>query len=165
MAYTIEKCIPSDGEALARVHLATSVTAPRHKVTYGACSEADLLSMWMHEAQSSSGKRDPDFPQEKHYLKAVDPTSNEIAAYAVWTYLPNGYNYLEDSELFQRDVKYPSGANITILEEFSDKIVGLRRKHAKGMRPLWSTYDMIPLIRARCSLGYMLNILVDAFVR
>lgn len=140
MAYTIEKCDPSDAEVIAKLHLATSLTAPRFKVTYGACNEDDLISMWLHEARDSLSNQDPHFPQERHSFKAVDSTTHEIAAYAIWMYLENGYNHLNDSELFRQDADYPSGVNIACLEEFSDKIVALRRKHAKGIKPLWRTY-------------------------
>lgn len=143
MAYTIEKCVPADADALARVHLATSLSAPRFKVTYGACIEDDLLSMWRQQNRESLSQQDPDVRQEKQYLKAVDSTNSEIAACAVWTFLPNGYNYLEDSELFHKDTSYPRGVNLTILEEFSDKIVGLRRKHIKEIKPLWCTYPYL----------------------
>ena len=30
-------------------------------------------------------------PQQKHYLKITDDATGEIAAYAVWIHLPEGY--------------------------------------------------------------------------
>ena len=145
MAYTIEKCVPSDAEVIAKLHLATSLTAPRFKVTYGACNKEDLVSMWLHEAGNSLSNQDSNFPQERHSFKAVDSTTQEIAAYAVWMYLENGYNYLNDSELFRQDANYPRGVNLACLKEFSDKIVDLRRNHAKGFKPLWRTC-LIPMM-------------------
>ena len=91
-SYSIEKCVSSDAEVLAKTHLASSVTAPRFHVTCGACSQVHLLSMWAHEFREaiSSGdvSHDSTFQQKHRYLKAVVSTTNEIAAYASWYIYP-----------------------------------------------------------------------------
>ena len=162
--YTIEASLPADADAdaLAHIHLATSLSAPSFKVTYGACSHEDLLTMWKNQTRESynsssgSSQKEPDpddddvSPQrrENHYLslKVVDKiVTGEIAAYAVWTFLPGGYEYLEDSELFRSrkddgSSSYPPGVNLRVLEEFSDKVVGLRRRWITGIKPLWRMY-------------------------
>ena len=65
----------------------------------------------------------------------VDSKGNEIVAYSIWTYLSNGYNYVDDPELFREGSSSPEWFNTTILKDFPGKLEGLRRKYAEGIRP------------------------------
>lgn len=114
-------------------------TVPAVKRTWCRCGPRSF------EGLSVVVSHDSAFPQGNHCLKAVDSTTDEIAAYAFWVYLPNGYNYLDDPELYQQGSVHPEGLNLAVLKDFSGKIESLRRRHAEGTKPLWCMYNTVIL--------------------
>ena len=123
-------CIPSDAPDLARAHLAAFMPTPLHTAVMGKCS-TELLQQRAETGfrdgimaaaaietipltQNSSHHRD-DEKGERYYLKVTDTATSDIAAYAVWIFLPNGYRPENDPDAtfspLTRAVMMPCGVS------------------------------------------------------
>ena len=72
---------------------------------------------------------------ETHYLKVVDPATNEMIAFAIWLYLPHGYRLEEDPLANGEEV--PEGANVKLVRDFGQMTGKLRVEHEGRKGPHW----------------------------
>ena len=92
MPLTLSHCLPADAPELGRVLLAIWSSSPRGQVAWGNVPDSERIKRYEKNIyEGMTVQKQCKLPQEKHYLKVTDDATGEIAAYAVWIYLPEGY--------------------------------------------------------------------------
>lgn len=93
MPLTLSHCHPTDSPSLALASHATWSAMPRNRVAFGNVPRAQLLKMYeknVHDGMTVT--KQYKLPQQKYFLKVTDDATGEIAASAVWIYLPERYS-------------------------------------------------------------------------
>jgi len=136
MSLKLSHCVPSDASAFAKSFLDTYECMPRHKATFGAIPRERQLESLTKSFQTGIVSQDhPTVTQENHYLKVTDPVTSELVAFAIWTYLPQGYKLEEDSFVNVKEV--PEGANEALLRDVAGMTGVLRGEHEGRKGPHW----------------------------
>ena len=92
MPLTLSHCLPTDAPELARVSAAIWLPIPNHKTAWGKVPEPELLKKYEKDFYDSmTVQKQTKLPQQKYHLKVTDDATGEIAAYAIWICLPEGY--------------------------------------------------------------------------
>ena len=92
MPLTLSRCLPPDAPELGRVSAAIWLPTPANKVAWAKVPESEMIKKYekgFHDGMTV--QKQCKLPQQKHYLKVTDDATGDIAAYAVWIYLPEGY--------------------------------------------------------------------------
>ena len=142
----LRPCIPFDAPELAQAHIAAFMPTPLHAAVVGKCpiellqqrTETDFRegiraatkNEMVLEEQTSS-----EYPEDekgmKYYLKVTDTATSEIAAYAVWISLPNGYK--PENDYNANFSPLPEGGNNALWRVACDSVRQLRTSDAKRM--------------------------------
>ena len=85
----------------------------------------------MAAKEQTSSHYHEDEKERKYYLKVTDTATSEIAAYAVWIFLPNGYKPENDHNANFSPL--PGGGNDALWRVTCDSIRQLRTSDAKRM--------------------------------
>ena len=92
MPLTLSHCLPADAPELGHLLLAIWSSSPRGKVAWGNVPDSERIKRYEKNIYDGmTVQKQLKLPQEKHFLKVTDDATGEIAAYAVWIYLPEGY--------------------------------------------------------------------------
>ena len=84
----------NDVPELAEVYMSGFERPPPRRIMYKSVPRAALVKrqesrfVKIVESQLHSSIKE----EETHFLKVIDPESNEIMTLTIWTYLPYGYN-------------------------------------------------------------------------
>lgn len=100
MPLTLSPCLPTDAPELARASAAIWLPTPGNKVAWAKVPESEMIKKYeksFHDGMTVQNQCK--LPQQKHYLKVTDDPTGDIAAYALWLYLPEGY-CVEDEYVF-----------------------------------------------------------------
>lgn len=136
MSLTLSHCVPSDAQEYASVFLDTYKHSPRHELTFGAIPRERQLEMGTKDFRAGIESQDHPTPsQETHYLKVTDSATNEMVAFAIWLYLPQGYKFEEDS--FANPEKVPEGANEKLMRHIGKEVGRMRGEHEGRRREHW----------------------------
>ena len=142
----LSPCIPSDAPELAKAHLAAFMPTPLHTALVGKCHTELLEEMTemsfregikaatnneMASKEQTSSNYHEDEKEKKYYLKVTDTATSEIAAYAIWIFLPNGYKPENDPNA--NFSLLPGGGNDALWRVTCDSIRQLRTSDAKRM--------------------------------
>lgn len=139
MSLTLSPCVPTDAPELARASLAIWSPIPRNRVTFAHVPPAALLQMYekdFRDGMTSSHQKQYRLPQQKHHLKVTDDATGEIAAYAVWVYLPEGYCAEDDGEAVLTG-SLPEGTNGELMADFGRMTGTMRGEHAGRREAHW----------------------------
>ena len=142
----LSPCISSDASELAQAHIAAFMPTPLHAAVMGKCSielvqqitetsfregiKAAINNEMAPKEQTSSHCHE-DEKGKKYYLKVTDTATSEIAAYAVWIFLPNGYKPENDPNANFSPL--PEGCNNTLWRVACDSVRQLRTSDTKRM--------------------------------
>ena len=85
----------------------------------------------MAPKEQTSSHYHEDEKEKKYYLKVTDTATSEIAAYAVWIFLPNGYKPENDPNAYFSPL--PGGGNNALWRVVCDSIRQLKMSDAKRM--------------------------------
>ena len=85
----------------------------------------------MTAKEQTSSHDHEDEKERKYYLKVTDTATSEIAAYAVWIFLPNGYKPENDPNANFSPL--PEGGNNALWRVACDSMRQLRTSDAKRM--------------------------------
>ena len=130
--FTLSKCVPEDSEELARTHWAIFSKPPIYRVIYEGVETDKIIEKYARGFKAGiEGQDQPPSNRDATYLKVTDRKSNKIAGYITWVYMPNGYNFDEDSQLHTDDM--PTGSNIELAGEFK-RVVGASRGLHEGRK-------------------------------
>ncbi len=136
MSLLISHCVPSDAPGYAEAFLSTYERMPRHIVTMGSISRERQLAILTASFRTGIQSHDHPTPnKEYHCLRVTDPVTNEIVAFAIWIYWPNGYKMEEDS--FANVQEVPEGANEKLMRDFGRMTGELRGDHEGRKGPHW----------------------------
>ncbi len=136
MSLNINRCVPEDARELAEAYLATYRPSPRFHATYHRVPKETLLKMFEEDFRKAIELQDqPIATQEVYYLKVNDPSTNEIIAFAVWKYLPQGYRAEEDSDIQVKD--QPEGTDEPLLRHAYSGTGKLRSEHPGRHEAHW----------------------------
>ena len=139
-------CIPSDASELAKAHNAAFMLTPLYAAVMGNCPielrqqasetsfregiKAATNNGIAHKEQTSPNYSE-DEKAKKYYLKVTNAATSEIAAYAVWIFLPNGYKPENDPNANFSPL--PEGCNNALWRVACDSVRQLRTSDAKRM--------------------------------
>ena len=133
MGLEICPCVVSDAPELARIHLAI-FTTPIYRVIYAGVKPADVLAKYEKGFREGlESQENPSSSQIVYYVKAIDDMTGEIAAYAVWVLLPQGYNPAEDPQTDTTGL--PDGSNMPVVLDFKRAIAVTRQEHDGRLSP------------------------------
>lgn len=136
MSLTISHCVPADAPGYAEAFLATYERMPRNIVLMGSVSRERQLVIFTTGFRSSiESQEHPTSDKETHCLKVTDPAINEIVAFAIWVYWPNGYKIEQDSLANVKEV--PEGFNEKLMRDFGSMTGTLRGDHEGRKGPHW----------------------------
>ena len=163
MPLTVSHCTPSDAAALGEAVVATYESQPRHIVTFGNVPRPRQVSIFTDYFSEIIASQDHPTPtKENHMLKVTDSSDaeGEIMSYAIWTWLPKGYIFEEDSFADVKEV--PEGANVRMMKEFGILTGELRAKHEGRRGPHWSkSFFLLLLFCKEVFVGDCLYIAVE----
>ena len=145
----LTSCVPSDAAELARTHLAAFRPSPLHAALWGDCPVELLQQRYetgfcdgiiaataakkettMQQQESSHHRDDEKEEKEiKYCLKVIDTATNDIAAYAVWVFLPNGYRIENDPGAHYSPL--PEGSNDALCRQACEAIGRLGMSDAR----------------------------------
>ena len=92
MSLTLSYCLATDAPELGLAYQATWSIIPRNKVCWSKVPESEMIKKYekyFHDGMTI--QKQCRLPQQRHHLKVTDDATGEIAAYAIWIYLPEGY--------------------------------------------------------------------------
>ena len=142
MTLKLSYCVPTDAPELARLHYAIFHSPPIYQVIYAGADPADVLVK--HEKSFASGLQEQAHATKKdralHYLKMTDETTGEIAAYILWTFLPNGYHEVETDSQAQANGML-AGTNVEVARAFKKSVGTIRSAHEGRKEPLFCRFD------------------------
>ncbi|KAK4690242.1 hypothetical protein P7C71_g6499, partial [Lecanoromycetidae sp. Uapishka_2] len=142
MSLTLSYCKPEDAPQISEIAYFAFENNPRFKVMYGKVSQATLLS-WGKDLYRNiiASQQDQNASQQRHCLKITDPESGEILAFAIWSWLPNGYKPEED---YQAQVSYkgwPQGIQEALARDYPRRTGQLRSEHPGRSKEHWHTSE------------------------
>ena len=136
MSLNVNHCVPEDARELAETCLATYRSGSRFHATYYRVPEEELLKVSEEKFRKEIELQDqPNATQEVHYLKVNDPSTNQIIAFAIWKYLPQGYRAEEDSDI--QISKPPEGTDEALLRHMYSMTGKLRSEHSGRHEAHW----------------------------
>lgn len=121
MPLTLSPCLPTDAPELARVSAAIWLPTPGNKVAWAKVPESVMIKKYekgLHDGMTV--QKQCKLPQQRHYLKVTDDATGDIAAYALWLYLPEGY-CVEDEYVFSLCFYRLLGTGCAVLERISQE--------------------------------------------
>ena len=130
MGFEIRPCVLSDAPSLAQVHYEVFSKPPIYRVIYAAIEPAEVLAKYekgFYEGLESQSNSSPSSTRTVEYVKAIDSVSGDIAAYAVWVLLPQGYDPAEDPQATVTGL--PEGCNEAVALKFKLVIAVNRQEH------------------------------------
>lgn len=140
----LRSCTPSDIPALAAVN--ASYVSPRAQLSWGKVSPSDRLKLFssilerdFHLASTSTSTS-----ARSHTICVVDPAIDAIISFAVWIYLPKGYDASEDVDT--SNPWLPPGTHEVLVRDFERMAGELRSSYpARVNEPHW----MLALLATR----------------
>ena len=139
MSFKIDHCVPSDAPAVAEAYISTYERMPRHIATFAGIPRDRQISNFTKKFEAGiESQNHPTATQEKHYLKATDPVTGELVAFATWIYLPQGYKAEEDPDATVTEI--PEGANEALVRDLGPLAGNIRGEHEGRKGPHWCKY-------------------------
>ena len=136
MSLKVNHCVPEDARELAEVYLATFRSSSRFHATYHRIPDETLLEVFEEDFRKEIELLDqPTASQETHLLKVNDPSTNDIIAFAIWKYLPQGYRAEEDSDIQINE--QPEGTDEPLLRRVYRMTGELRSEHSGRHEAHW----------------------------
>ena len=136
MSFNVDRCVPEDARELSEALLETYKPGARFQATYHRVPEETLLKVFEEDFRKEIELQDqPNATPEVHYLKVNDPSTNEIIAFAVWKYLPQGYRVEQDSQIEGQGL--PEGINETLHRHMCRMTGKLRSEHPGRHEAHW----------------------------
>jgi len=139
MPLTLSNCTPSDSVPLATLHQTIFSIPPLYIVSYGHVSPTAMLTKLQKGFSTGLSEQSHPTPiYEKHYLKVTDPDLKDtIVAYAVWIFLPRGYDVYDDPQSKAGEI--PAGANAALVSEFARRLGVVRGEGRRAGEAHWCT--------------------------
>lgn len=136
MSLKVNHCVPEDARELAEVYLATYGVGGRFHATFYRVPDEILLKGFEEDFRKEIElQNQPIANQEAHILKVTDTNTNKIIAFAIWKYLPHGYNADEDTDIQVRE--QPEGTDVPLLRHVYSMTGKLRSEHPGRHEAHW----------------------------
>lgn len=136
MSLTLSHCAPTDAPAFASAFVSTYERMPRHQASYGRIPRSRQLALFT-KAFNDSISLSPTPPQERHFLKVTDCATNELVAFAIWDWLPDGY---KDEDPFAIVGGVPEGADERCIRDFGKLTGEARGSGERGVVGHWCEF-------------------------
>ena len=136
MPLELSHCVLADAPAFAESFTSTYERQPRHIAFYGGIPRDRQVEIYTKYFRDGIKLQDQPTPtQETHYLKVTDTATGELAAYAIWIFLPQGYKIEEDP--YADTSHIPEGANERLIRDFGKWTGEMRGAHKGRQGPHW----------------------------